>query len=326
MTKRQIYFFDMKLTSRGKFNRRNDPIDFNAKPKSIASIADDINQIFTGGDNLLQPGRNTKSASHYLKDFRIDDEKIILLVNRCDPNAPDMATSNPVQKEHLVHVKPKGHGGDFSAHIVITKTPVRGDNYYLCVIETLVGSGLNSTVIKLYLKSVLNKCRKEFKDRYKIPDISDNSLKVRHVHDLDFQGHPSESFLTDLENGYLSGAQAINYSEAGSCLDSVGAITEDYKTIKFKIENSLIGDTIASIKSLRSKIQREYKEYTELRINFKTEQSEPKNAKISIETGFLVDSDKYTKKHELKSIAVNQTSYTEINNAIINEILKHMDK
>ena len=325
MTTRNIYFFDMKVTARGKLNRRDDPIDFNVKPKDISTIAEDIKQIFTGGDNLLQSGRNTDSPLHYLQDCQVDDEKIVLLVNRCDPKAPDMVTSNPAEKEQIVHAKPAGHGGDFSSHVVIMKKPVRGDNYYLCVIESLVGSGLNSTVIKSYLKSVLNKCRFEFKDRYTISDISEPKVKVRHVHDIAFQGHPSESFMRDLENGYLSGAQAINYTGVGKHLDSNGAITEDYKTIKLKVDSSLIGDTLASLKAVRSKLMSEYKEYSELRIAFRTD-GENKSAKLSIETGQLVDADRYTKKHELKSIVTNRTSYAKISSVILKEIMSYIGK
>ena len=324
MTTRQIHFFDMHISARGKLSKRDDPIDFLAAPKDFSEIAEDVDQMFRNGDNLLQSGYTDKSASHYLKDFRIDDDNIIFLVNRCDPNGPDMATSNPVEKEHMVHSKPLGHGVDYSAHVVVKRVPVRGREYYLCVIETLVGSGLNATVIKSYLKHVVRKCRAEFPKKYQIPDISDPKIKVRHVHDVEFQGHPSDSFINDIENGHLSGIQAIRYRGKEGVLDTVGGISEQYRSIKFKVDTAFVSDVADSLKTLRNTILREYKEYSELRVGFRTADDQNKTAKISMDTGNLVDAEHYTKKFELKSIAVNQTSYTDISDAIIKEIMSYM--
>lgn len=324
MTRRNVHFFDMILTSQGKLNRRKNPIIFEATPKSITEIAEDIKKIFEGGDNLLQKGRFKTSPSHYLKDLRLEKDEIIMLVNRCDPNAPDMVTSDPENNIQVIHPKPPGHGGDYSSHVIIKTKPVRGDNYYLCMIETLVGSGLNSTVLKSYLNFILRKCRSEFKDDYKTPDISDPKIKVHHVHQLRFHGHPSDSFLEDLESGYLSDLEAISYSGQGDTLDKAGAITERYRTIKLKADTSLIGDVKSSIRVLRDKLLSEYKEYPYLRLRFKDANGDSRSAEILVENGHLVDNDRYVKKHELKSIAVNQTGYKTISNAIIREILSYL--
>lgn len=324
MAKRNVHFFDMVLTSQGKLNRRTNPIVFEATPKSISAIAQDIKQLFDGGDNLLQKGRLKTSSSHYLKDLRSNKDEIIMLVNRCDPNAPDMVTSDPENNVQMVHRKPPGHGGDYSAHVIIKTAPVAGDNYYLCMIETLVGSGLNSTAIKSYLNFVLRKCRSEFKDSYKIPDISDPDTKVRHVHQLTFHGHPSASFLEDLENGSLSDLEAVNYSGQGDTLDQAGAIVERYRTIKLKANAGLIGDVTQSLRNVRSALLSEYAEYPYLRLRFTDVNGDPRSAEILVENGHLVDNDRYVKKHELQSIAVNQTGYEQISDAIINEILSHV--
>lgn len=320
MTKRNVYFFDMVVTAQGKLNRKGNPILFEAKPKSISEISKHIKKIFDGGDNFLQKGRLKDSPRHYLKDFRDTPNEIILLVNRCDPKAPDMVTSDPENDEHTVHTKPPGHGGDYSAHVIIKKSPFQGDNYYLCAIETLVGSGLNSTVIKSFLNHLLKKCRIELKKEYKISDISDSDVLVRHVHQLTFHGHPSDSFLNDLENGSLSGLEAVNYSHEGKTLGNNGAIVERYRTINLKPNNSLIGDIKASLLATRNKLMSDYKEYPYLRLRFTDHNGDSKSAEILVENGLLVNNDKYVKKHELQSIAVNQTSYKEISDAIINEI------
>lgn len=323
MSRRNVHFFDMVLSSRGKLNRANNPIDFEATPKSITDIAKEIQKLFNSGDNLLQQGRTSTSCSHYLKDFRLNSNEIIMLVNRCDPNAPDMVTSDPLNNVQQVHPIPPGHGGDYSAHVIIKTTPVVGDSYYLCMIETLVGSGLNSTAIKSYLNSILRKCRAEFPENYKIPDISDPEIKVRHVHQLNFHGHPSASFLEDLENGSISDLEAISYSEQGATLDQSGAIIERYRTIKLKADSNMITDIKKSLSNLRSKLLSEYVEYPYLRLRFNDADGNSRSAEILVENGHLVDNDRYVKKFELKSLAVNQTGYATINNAIIKEILSH---
>jgi len=204
LSNRIASFFDLKITSRGVSRAKNNTADFEAKPKSISVIASNVEHFVKNNDNCRTSKQNKDSISYYLSDIIIDSEKLVLLINKSDPKSPDPVSSDPETGERTEHKKPKNHGGDYSAHVVIKIAPIKSDNYYLCMVESVYGSGINSAVVKRFLNHLLRKCALEFRKQYQVPNISDKKKSVRHVHVVELDGHPSDSFLNDLQNGFLS--------------------------------------------------------------------------------------------------------------------------
>lgn len=328
---RTATFYDIKITAAGVSKIKGFETDFEADPKSMLELATLMQQLQDGGDQILKKGRSPKSARYYLSDMSIKDNRLILLVNRSDPTAPDSVSTDPDNKSRLVHTKPPGHGGDYSAHVVIELEPVKGDNYYLCVIETIYGSGLHVSSVTDYLRFVINHCRKQFPEEFLIPhnskavDDKGQPVMVRLMHTVELQGHPSEEFEKDLQGGTLSEVELLNFSKEGAVWDEKGAIVERKRSVQLRPQPDKMGDIATAIRGLRNKVAKDGSEYDHIRLRFKNEAGEPKDATIATDTGKLVNSDKYVKRHYIDGSLVNTTSLDSISLSIIKEVFKIME-
>lgn len=329
---RTATFYDLKITSRGNSRSNEHAVDFEATPKSLMELYSFVKQLFDSGDPILQKGRTEKSVRMYLSDIELRDTKLILLVNKSDPTAPDAVSTDPENKSRVVHEKPPNHGGDYSAHVVIDLKPVKGDNYYLCVIETVYGSGLHASVIAGYIRNVLRACKKQFPDEFKVAHISGvrdkhgNPVMINHIHFVELQGHPSEEFEKDLEGGTLGDIELLDFSEQGAQWDEQGAVLEKARTVKLHPEKKIIGELGRVIAQVRNKaLGNEEKPYSQMRIRFKNDKEEPREATISTDTGYLIDEKKYVKRHVIRTELVNTASVASISNAIVKEVISLME-
>lgn|GEM_PF-2462037 len=328
---RTATFFDLKITASGKSNVKGFETIFEATPKSLSEIYQFIEKLMASGDRLLQKGRTSKSARFYLADMKLQGSKLVLLVNRCDPTAPDAVSSDPENKSRVVHTKPEGHGGDFSAHVVIETTPIKGDNYYLCVIETVFGSGLHASSVAGYLRHVFRHCRLQFPSEFLIPHDSGAKQKdgspvtVRHVHFAELQGHPSTEFEKELSEGTLSGLELLDFSTKGAVWDEQGVIEEQGRKVLLRPEKKVLKDTAKAVQQIRSKVLGDKNlHYPQIRIRFTNQKGEPRDATIDTESGRLVNEQKYVKRHVINAPTINTASLDAINGIIIKQVLRLM--
>lgn len=328
---RTATFVDLKISSFGISSAKDTMINFEADPKPFSEIIAQLSALLLNGDRLVKKGRSEKAARLYIADFRIDESQVVLLINRSDPTAPDSVSSDPENKSRIIHTKPERHGGEYSAHVVIKIAPIKSDNYYLCLIETVYGSGLHLSSISDYIKSIFNTLRKQFPDDYKIKHLSGaktakgEPIMVRHVHTIELQGHPSDSFTNDLATGTLSNVELISFSERGATWDEKGAVTEYQKSVQLRPNKEVVSDAGTALRQIRAKVNKSYKEYDHIRVRFRSESGEPKDATIAADTGKLVDSEKYVKRHTISSPLVNTTSFDKINSFILKEIVELME-
>lgn len=328
---RTATFYDLKITAVGLSRAEGNEAFFDTDPKSLREIYADIKQLFDSGDQIVKKGTSEKSAKLYLSDLSVQGDNVVLLVNRSDPFAPDAVSTDPEAKSRVVHKKPPGHGGDYSAHVVLTLDPILGDNYYLCVIETVYGSGLHASSISDYIKHLVRACKKQFPTQYKIPNINGaktprgKPLLVSLVHHIEFQGHPSQEFEKDLETGSLSSIQLLNFANEGAVWDQQGEIKERVRTIELRPEKKMQTAVLTAVRQVRNEIVRNKQEYRHIRLRFKNEDGEPKDATIDADSGKLIDSHKYVKRHTIDAPLVNTNSFDKINPFIIKEVLALME-
>ncbi|MDV6770558.1 hypothetical protein FA539_13840 [Pseudomonas aeruginosa] len=65
--------------------------------------------------------------------------------------------------------------------------------------------------------------------------------------------------------------------------------------------------------------------YFQMRIRFKNEKEESREATISTDTGYLIDEKKYVKKHVIRAEIVNTASLEVISNVIVKEVISLME-
>jgi hypothetical protein len=325
---RTVTYYDLCIRARGKSRAEGNIADFPAEPKTLKQIFDYVFAHYSLGDNFLWKSQGSNPVKIIIKDLSLIDGYYVILVNRSDPTVPDFVTSNPELNERKVHEKPQDHGGESSAHVLLKPDPIRGKNYYYCMIECSYGSGLTASGIAPYIAHIIRRCKKLYEADFRIdnPDGSvdaKGNINVVHLnHEVELQGHPSASFIKDIEQGTLSGIELIAHDDIGNRWDESGFVKERRKVIEMELEKDLIGDTWRTLNSVLGNAKK--RGLAQMRVKFVNSDGETKDALISTDTGHLADDKKYVKKHRISDANTpTTTSFEQINNPIIKEILKY---
>lgn len=329
MSKRVATFFDVKLSARGRSRAEGNTADFPSKPKTMNEIKELVEALTKSGDNFLSKGQSDKADKYYIAHTEIVDGYWVILINRCDPSAPDSVYSNPESKERKVNVKLPGQGAEYSAHLILSLNPVKGQDYYFCAIEAAYGSGLGSSAITNYLSHIIRHCKKQKPALFKIKNIDGSCNKkgesnmVHLVHDVELQGHVSDTFKKDLENGRLGGIELISYRSVGGRWDDAGFVKEKNRVIKLELERDLIGDAIKTIQDVMKNAKTDGMD--QMRVSFKDGSGSPNSALLSVDTGHLATDGRYLKRHYISSSnSVLSASIEQVNHAIVKEVIKSL--
>ncbi|WP_431494855.1 hypothetical protein [Pseudomonas brassicacearum] len=333
MSKRVATFFDMKLHARGRSRAEGNTADFPARPKSLLEIKDLVESLFQSGDIFLSKGHSDKADKYYIAHSDTVDGHWVLLINRCDPSAPDSVYSNPESKERTVNEKLPGQGSEYSAHLILNLQPVKGSDYYFCIIEAAYGSGLGSSAITSYFAHIIRHCKKQKPHLFRIPNIDGSRDKkggqnvVHLVHDVELHGHISETFKSDLQSGALGGIELISYKSVGDKWDDAGFVKEKHRIIKLDLEKDLIGDAVKTVADVLRKAKAKGDGIAQMRVSFKDGSGSANSALLSVDTGQLAtDGGRYLKRYSISSANnVSSASIEQVNHAIVKEVLKSLE-
>lgn len=325
---RTATYYDLCIRARGKSRAEGNIADFPTDPKSFNEIISYVVDQYKLGDPFLWKSQGSDPVKIIIKDLDFIDGFFVLLVNKSDPSIPDFVSSNPEVGERTIHRKPKDHGGESSAHVLIKPEPIRDKNYYYCIIECSHGTGLTASGIGPYIAHIIRRCKKIYASQFRLtnPDGSVDKKGspnlVHWNHDVELQGHPSNSFINDLEQGTLSGIELIDHEEVGSKWDENGFVNEKRKIIEMEVKKDLIGDAWKTLNSVLGNAKE--KGLAQMRVKFVSPSGETKDALLSTDTGYLADDRKYVKKHKISSQNTpTTTSFDSINHAIVKEVIKH---
>ncbi|MEN5129142.1 hypothetical protein [Pseudomonas alloputida] len=330
MSKRVATFFDLKLYARGRSRAEGNVADFPATPKSMREVRELVEALINSGDNFLSKGHSDKADKYYVAHSDTVNGYWVLLINRCDPSAPDSVYSNPESKERKVNEKLPGQGAEFSAHLILDTKPVKGKDYYFCIIEAAYGSGLGSSAIANYFAHVIRHCKKQNPSLFKIPNIDGScnkkgeQNKVHLAHEVELQGHISDTFKADLQSGALGGIELISHKMVGGKWDSAGFVKEKHRIIKLSLEKDLIGDAVKTVKDVLKNAKNDG--IDQMRVSFKDGSGSPNNALLSVDTGQLAADGRYLKRYYISPAnAVSSASIEKVNHAIVKEVLKSLE-
>lgn len=330
MSKRAATFYDMKLFARGRSRAEGNTADFPATPKPMTEIKKLVESLLEDGDNFLSKGHSEKSDKYYIAHSDTIKGYWVLLINRCDPSAPDSVYSNPESNERKVNEKLPGQGAEYSAHLIIDLKPIKDKDYYFCIIEGAFGSGLGSSTVTSYFAHIIRHCKRQKPLLFKIPNIDGSSgkngqiNKVHLVHDVELQGHISDTFKADLQNGALGDIELISHEAVGGKWDNAGFVKEKHRIIKLTLQKDLIGDAVKTVKDILKNAKAGG--IDQMRVRFKDNTGSPNNALLSVDTGKLAENGRYLKKYNISSANnVSSASIEKVNHAIVNEVLKSLE-
>lgn len=298
---RMVLFFDVKVETYASMGRHGRLSGLKTLPiDKLFHLVDKMRAV----DLLAHPNRS-RTELLYLADLKLDATRgdLTLLINRSDKAASDYVLSNPERAQRRVIAKRMGEGADFSAHLVI-KLKAAKPNTYSAALE--VSPGLPSSKINRFLNHLLRMCDLAYPDEFYRPhpdgstDKDGNPRQVKARHKLELRGHPSDSFLRDLEAGMIERIELIDGRHKNNPWDSNGYILEQSREIYLKPKAKQIpGKIYDVVKSVCGEAHK--KHYDVMRIKFKTSTGVDRKVELETDTARVADDERYIKKETIRN-------------------------
>lgn len=328
---RTILFLDLHLktkTTTPKINGLSNRFTIDEIMNKVIAIREAKNVNFVRGTD------NTRKEI-YLADIEQDPAKQYwtLLVNITDTTLADEVHREIGGNEATgkVNAKKSGVGTDFSSHIIIKSTP-SGDGSWVVLYEQ--STALPVKLVATYLNELFRRVAKVNKDEFEIDhpkNTLDNKGKVKKINTYchcHFNGHISKQFEDDLNGGSLKTLTLIT-----SKIDSVvGYDSQKHTSVKevqlpIKIDKDKIlkaGGNYKLIDWFRNNDAKEMN-MESLKVSFKDDGDVSHTAEIDINTGQLIDSEKYVKKVKITDFDdILTTSVDLIHRPITEKMLEHI--
>ena len=239
---RNIYFYDVILET--KATGLDNP------PKEIR-IDELLKQMRAVYKNLSPFGFDKNSVWFSIEEWNFDDNKKEhhLLINKSDRNKSDPMFSDAQTKQRRRVKKNQGEGDETSSHVILQ---LQNDPRKLLMLVERGSLAGTNYIEKIFAKMV--KTVKSNNDLFKAPhpdNSKTNDGKQRmvtlyaHFH---MDGHLSNSFIKDLENGSFIDACLISEKNRNQLVDTAGNYRIEYEEQKITLmENKLF--TIAGLKN-----------------------------------------------------------------------------
>ncbi len=256
----------------------------------------------------------------YISDWKWEGDLISILVNKSDKGISDPVFTIPQKKQRRTAEKREEEGQDFSVHIVV-QLPQDDQQVALILIEYCAGLGV--VVVQRLLNQILHEAKQYEPQYYAQPhpdgavDNKGNPKKYNVAFKCEFEGHISDDFKYDLENGKIRSIELITEKAKHTSIDEDGYIQEKCKTLvlTLKDEGNPIKDKFNRIINA---ITKKKDDYSRARIKFKT----PTGLDRTVETDTnAISVQGYVKKEKLDSFEVDlKSSYEKFCDAILNKM------
>ena len=284
--------------------------------------------------NFLRGSDNNKKEL-YLADIEQDKAKKFwtLLVNITDTSLADEVHREIGGDEatRKINTKKNGVGTDFSSHIIIKSVP-SGDGSWVVLYEQ--STALPVKLAASYLNELFRRIAKANKGDFEIDhpkNTLDSQGKIKKINTYchcHFNGHISKQFEDDLNGGSLKTITLIT----GKIDNIVGYDAQKHTSVKevqlpIKIDKNEIlkaGGNYKLIDRFRNNDAKEMN-MESIKVSFKDDGDVSHTAEIDINTGQLIDSEKYVKKVKITDFNdILTTSVNLIHKPITAKMLEHL--
>jgi len=298
---RLALYFDLKLesvsTARGEYGKLE-----GLAPKTLAEMVEYVSKLKDDPKQELVWPKRTRGDVLYLVDMvaREGDDHVVLLINRCDPDAADSVFYDPATGTRTRHEKKPGEGADHSSHVALSLTPV-SPNVYRAIVEMC--PGLSSARIEAFLNYLFRICCMEFKQDFTVEHLAGavegegaeiKPVRVRTKQKCKMMGHLSPEFEQELREGKLTSIELIRLEDQGSPWDDAGELVENSRTVK--IRESAPGAVAEKWEAIQQLCGRVKDKYGQVRVTFRTTEGLTRTAKLETEGAAFAHDSKYIKK------------------------------
>jgi hypothetical protein len=317
-TERVIYSYDFVVAARAA----------HATPPSMLQIADAIRgMVSTKG---CTHDREKGAVVYRVGDVVIDAQHQVakILIRRGDKNAANAAYSH--MKTGALDIKKKSaeQGGDKAAHLVISLKQETGKPHvYLAHLEGV--PGISHVFVQALLNAALKDVAKGDPQRFTYLDPAGAKVRggaLKHhsfIPHLELQGHPSDAFKYDLENGVMQEIILVQHLAKQSFAGNQFLIEEE-RFVRLKPDKNLPQHN--RLQSLIGTFRNKDLDYNEARLKFKDPNGVSRSVTLDIDTGTPAQG-AYLKFYPIRSISppMDESSDT-LQSFITSEMVKRLIK
>ena len=275
---RYIYFYDLHVKKAAK----------HAHFPALSDVFAVWNDAFQA--EKAKHIREKGSVVYRIGDLNYDsgENTLELLIRRSDVSAAEAAYGNIHSGKLRIATKAQDEGGDVAAHVVMSLKQERSKpNTYLVLIEGVPRVG------HLAIQSLLNKLISERysndKSVFEYADPGgarkDGLPRMRpFTPTIELQGHLSDSFISDLENGSVYGIELMKHKKK-TPLGGSAYLHEDTQILKLSVDKNLPSSERWS--QILLPIQQKKTDYPQARIRFVDPDKKIRTVKVDLNTGTL---------------------------------------
>ncbi|MBB1434559.1 hypothetical protein H5201_09585 [Pseudoalteromonas sp. SG43-6] len=271
----------------------------------------------------------------YISDMKYDKNTATwqLLINIVDTSLADEVHRKigGAASTRKVNSKTDDVGTEFSSHVIF-KGSKKKSTVYLALYEQT--PNLPVKLIARYLNEMFKRVSREYEDEFKIKhpqNICDSTGKPKTINTYfkcHFNGYVSDQFKSDLDNGIYKDVKLITgelKKIEGYDVQKHTDLKEIHIPVKIdKAELSKAGGNHSWLSNFRRGVAKDLG-MQELKVSFKDETDASHTANIDVDTGMLVNSEKYVKKVKISGFSEPLTTSVDlIYNPIIKKMLEHL--
>lgn len=278
---RHVHFYDLKI--------RTSKVA--ATPPAFSDVLAVLKARMIAGNASHKIANDTETLT--IKDIYVDapNKAAVLLVTHTDPSSPNAVYSDPAAKKSRVAEKQPGEVGEFGAHVVVSLAEEKDrPATYLTLIERVTKVGRTS-VERVVTAIVRDQCKVDL-NTFVCEDRTGKRTRAGTPKMVDFRplfelsGHPSDSFIDDLDSGGLTGMTLVQ-DRSHQQIGGRTYLKPEEASLRVSVdEKHLVQNLWADLKAA---LFQESKDWTRARISFKGADGRPGTAEVNTETGNVID-------------------------------------
>lgn len=249
-----------------------------------------------------------------LADIEVDTKrgKAIMLVNRSDIDAADLAIENRSSGGLRVAKKDSVEAHAYSAHIAFKLKRGKDGSYAALIEQAGVSSQRVSSLMYRAVRASQNAESKTFLYPHPDSSVDKNGKKktLKGQYKFEMTGHPSADFLAELNKGQLSDIELISHGKAGSNWDTYNLTSERSRVIRLrpargKVKNMSLIDSVLD----KAKVDKQ----EELKVKFTDDEGDGRTLTWDVNSKQLINEDRFVQKEYLRNFPNRlDTAYCQI--------------
>lgn len=318
-SERMIQFFDLILDGITKSSAIKNPI---SPPRNIEELMGDIEKI-----REANKARVIKKHQGVLQELRLEDMETredcwVLLINVVDPSEAHPVTqvlAGNDDDRQGIELSDK-RGMERSSHVVIYKQS-DGNKSHLALFEQ--NRYLSFSRAISFVNNLAREAAKMYKEDYSRPHPSGEQGKtIWSCCRFRYLGHPSDSFVEELENGVLSNVRLMAGMEQVAGFDAKKQPELKGTEILVDTNKKIVlqsGGNQGLLKKVLGYAQELH--ISQAKVVFTDAEGTGHTALVDAETGKLFKEEKYVKKKKIAGFGDLRTSFPVIHDGIRDKML-----